>query len=75
LNKIEKILEKSSQPSYYGADFQLTLRELQLSAINKLMQRNIAKKYKYSFGLVEYLIELAYRNLDYCQQMLREAVK
>lgn len=75
LNKIQKILQKSSQPSYYGADVQLTLRELQLSAINKLIQRNIAKKYKYSFGLVEYLIELAYRNLDYCQQMLRQAVK
>jgi hypothetical protein len=69
------LLDKEEEFEYFCIEFHLNLRLLQLAAVNRLLERNLVKKYKYALPIVEFLVELALRNLAYCHQALKEKVK
>jgi hypothetical protein len=43
---------------------------LETSALNKLLQRNMIKKYKYSVKMVEELLRIVTRNLQESHELL-----
>lgn len=72
---MERLLDREEEFEFFCVEFHLNLRLLQLAAVNRLFERNLAKKYKYSLQIVEFLVELALRDLGYCHQALREKVR
>jgi hypothetical protein len=75
VHRIERLVDKQEDYEYFSIEFHLTLRLLQLSAVNSLFQRNILKKYKYSPAILEFLVEMALRNLSYCHQIIRDKIR
>jgi hypothetical protein len=75
LHRIERLLDKQDDYEYFSIEFHLTLRLLQVAAVNSLFQRNILKKYKYSPAILEFLVEIALRNLNYCHQTIRDKIR
>ena len=56
-------------------EFHVNLRFLELEAVNRLFQRNLMKKYKYQLPMIEYLVDLAIRNINFCHHALKEKIK
>lgn len=55
---------------YYSPEMLINLLLCQTTTLNKLIQRNLLKKYKYDIKLIQELIDLLTRNLTEVHELL-----
>lgn len=68
--KTERILDSTTEIQSYAPEDLFRLLILEASAINKLLTRNLLKKYKYDVKVVDDLIRMLVRNLSEVHDLL-----